>query len=32
VIGRNLTAEERHTYLADPTTGTRTCPQWPVGI
>ena len=31
VIGRNLTRGERHVYLADPNSGSRTCPQWPAG-
>ncbi len=29
VIGRNLTPDERHAYLADPNAGRRTCPNWP---
>ncbi len=31
LIGRNLSRAERETYLADPTSGSQTCPQWPAG-
>ena len=28
-VGRNLTPDERHVYLGDPTAGRQTCPNWP---